>query len=1048
MLVNCLPVKAITVTVSNVSDLMNAVNNGSDGDIINIAPGTYTLASQLLPKQGMKLIGAGLDQTTINASPSWQPGINNLPIPPDPATRAIQCSSGVDIACIENSAYLIYLNNSADNIEIANIEFTATDLHGAIAARRADHLDLHHLYIHDFNWSGIRTVSSNFMNIHDNIIVDTGDQYSSSHFLPGAIQNTWYEDSEFWNNRIYRSENSSQKFWGMEGHQGRRCHYHHNDIGYTGAEFAMELAHQNDSNIEVDHNHFHGTISIPKPGSGGTVVPDGVTMHFHHNWLESSYTFELPRNSIEIDHNLVLSEANIAGTNRFIANFANTGIVGYAYVHDNNIRNIGRNIAWMTGTQNQGIYDNFHFYNNHVRSDTTIYGSPLFNMHSATDFTTVSIRDNIFENINSNVRALTSNDFTGALIENNKVENICRYVSSSVCEDYSLYPGENIETTATQGPLLPLNFTVGINDEYTVNSWSAYPTGFLLSLSNNNVNEEVLEGTVVGDFTINMPGIEDYSFEIAAVDGNRNSTLFKVIGNSLQVRGFLDFETSNNHTVTVEARGPNGVRLEQDFTIQINDTFDNEAPIPVIVLDKLNNNSVKLSAASSSDLDGYIATYNWDFGDGFSATGENLTHTYQNAGNYNITLTVRDNAGRPASVAVRVSIKNINQSFKFIKKNKISENLPSLDAHFIAREGFDFNISFDASSSNSNNSQIALYKWSFGDGNQIETDSPIYTHSYLEAGEYKVTLIIVDTQGHEAKSTQVIEVSELATEENISKRNLEPSPNLIFGATKRKVNHKPYRLKLKNNINQDYLIFSQAISSFGADTFYTSITSNSINNLSLKIEEEQSQDEELKHIKERVSYILLDSSNPVNDTSDNLVMKSTKIAKEVNSFERELDGSLLFVQSDLVTTQDQAYEPIFTRVLDSENAKSVDLVEATWTYLEKEPQITTKKLLEVIPGLHNIGDGNFIYASIVDLSHEEKDLILPEGYKIKRNSYALLTQIVSNNESTPTIVSSRYKNKSTISLCLKEEEREDQLHLPEKVNILILMKPELTKKAN
>jgi PKD repeat protein/lysophospholipase L1-like esterase len=55
--------------------------------------------------------------------------------------------------------------------------------------------------------------------------------------------------------------------------------------------------------------------------------------------------------------------------------------------------------------------------------------------------------------------------------------------------------------------------------------------------------------------------------------------------------------------------------------------------------------NVQFSADSSSDTDGWIPNYFWDFGDGESATGKNVTHQYAEPGKYSPTLTVRDDDG-------------------------------------------------------------------------------------------------------------------------------------------------------------------------------------------------------------------------------------------------------------------------------------------------------------------------------------------------------------------------------------------------------------------
>ncbi|MHA1370960.1 MAG: TIGR04279 domain-containing protein [Promethearchaeota archaeon] len=52
-----------------------------------------------------------------------------------------------------------------------------------------------------------------------------------------------------------------------------------------------------------------------------------------------------------------------------------------------------------------------------------------------------------------------------------------------------------------------------------------------------------------------------------------------------------------------------------------------------------------LSGADSYDPDGTITGYSWDFGDGTTATGEIVSHTYTKPGHYTVTLTVKDNRG-------------------------------------------------------------------------------------------------------------------------------------------------------------------------------------------------------------------------------------------------------------------------------------------------------------------------------------------------------------------------------------------------------------------
>ena len=68
--------------------------------------------------------------------------------------------------------------------------------------------------------------------------------------------------------------------------------------------------------------------------------------------------------------------------------------------------------------------------------------------------------------------------------------------------------------------------------------------------------------------------------------------------------------------------------------------------------------AVEFDGSGSSDADGSIESYAWDFGDGATASGVAPTHTYESAGDYTVSLTVTDDDGASSSDSIGVTVES------------------------------------------------------------------------------------------------------------------------------------------------------------------------------------------------------------------------------------------------------------------------------------------------------------------------------------------------------------------------------------------------------
>lgn len=84
--------------------------------------------------------------------------------------------------------------------------------------------------------------------------------------------------------------------------------------------------------------------------------------------------------------------------------------------------------------------------------------------------------------------------------------------------------------------------------------------------------------------------------------------------------------------------------------------------------------TVTFDASQSTDSDGTIQSYQWDFGDGNTATGQSVTHSYSADGTYTVTLTVSDDDGIFDSATDTVSVSSgTEEAIAYLSNDPLSD---------------------------------------------------------------------------------------------------------------------------------------------------------------------------------------------------------------------------------------------------------------------------------------------------------------------------------------------------------------------------------------
>jgi len=266
------------------------------------------------------------------------------------------------------------------------------------------------------------------------------------------------------------------------------------------------------------------------------------------------------------------------------------------------------------------------------------------------------------------------------------------------------------------------------------------------------------------------------------------------------------YTTAGSCKVTLTVTDDGGLSDSATHDVQIVPLGENQPPKAVIRGPTSGRVGERLSfsGADSTDPDGRIESYAWDFGDGTTGSGVNVTHSYEAVGSYKVTLTVTDDgigtaqvsSQREASTTSRTYTVQSGDTLKEISRKLFNgdpqywdeiADLNDIKAPYTIQPGQELEIpnlrefglvpkppkavisgptsgrvgerlSFSGADSTDPDGRVVSYAWDFGDGT---TGSGVdVTHVYTTAGSYKVTLTVTDDVGARGQaSVQVFTTS-------------------------------------------------------------------------------------------------------------------------------------------------------------------------------------------------------------------------------------------------------------------------------------------------
>jgi PKD repeat protein len=204
--------------------------------------------------------------------------------------------------------------------------------------------------------------------------------------------------------------------------------------------------------------------------------------------------------------------------------------------------------------------------------------------------------------------------------------------------------------------------------------------------------------------------------------------------------------------VSVIPVGDNGNNaVSRSLAINFTGPSNRTAPVPdfvVVPAAPERGAPVRFDASATTDEGAACldkCTYAWEFGDGNSATGRIVSHTYSVGRAFTVKLTVTDAAGSTASVVRVINVSSVAAPSGSVD---VSPDPPFVDKQAV------FTSAQRAAAGHS----IERYEWDFGDGTTASTTTPSVAKTFTAIGVYVVTVTAYDDLGQAGIAVKTVTV--------------------------------------------------------------------------------------------------------------------------------------------------------------------------------------------------------------------------------------------------------------------------------------------------